>query len=181
MRLTERRAEWVSALQEPGRYLLTRSGASIAPSMRACLTGCHVIELVDGQEVSVLQVHRNSAAELVEDGYLKQHGDRPLSGKLYQLTDKGMAIKTGGKVTRRPDGVKERIMLSDVDTLAAKYGCHLKRIKARSWYELERKSGEALRYPTLVDQDGKPMARLSDLTLEGWAKAIESCIERNKA
>lgn len=181
MRLTERRAEWIAALQQPGRYLLTRNGAALAPSLRDCLTGCHVIELVDDQEVSVLQLHRNSAAELVDGGYLVQRGIRPLSGQLYQLSEAGMAINPHVQVTRRAEGAKARVMLADIDAKAAVHGYRLKRVKARAWYELVRTNGAPLRYPTLTNENGVPVARLSDMSADEWAAAIERCIEKNKA
>lgn len=181
MRLTAKRAELIDALRPEGRYLMNRDSKTLAPSVRSVLRGSHVIELVaEGRESSITRTHMNIALEMLEAGILEACGERPLGGKLYQLTEKGRAIDTRFPDSRRSD--QPRVLKSDIERLAHERGCRVRFVRGHYRWVLSlvaSKQAKPLKYDVLLKENGEPAVRTSDLTLQEWDEAIKRCLILN--
>lgn len=187
MKMTPSRAEIVRALQKQDAYLLIRSASDVpAPRRASLLTGTKLVVLVDGQEKEVEvspKLSGMSANGLIDAGYLEVKEARQFGGRLYGLSDKGLALELplpapgrkseGWDATRGP-----RVFQRDLNEMAAELcaGASVALNSTRHWWELVIPGEEERRIP-LTNVRGNPIFRLNDLSLGQWRETLTRAAE----
>lgn len=186
MNLTRQSAEIILLMRDPELVLINRKGRNVGshPDRDYYCQGACVAKVEDGKEITVKAYHGRMAHLMVESGILVEKDKLPFDGVLYTLSDLARDLPVDVLHWAMQD--RTRILLANVNKIAAKYGVRVGKVVARKMYYLEPLAGQVLSnvyMPYHPDDAGKKDARLitkiNDLDYDEWETLIIDTLRRN--